>query len=81
MNSINHCSSRHSPFKRGKLFFSRYLAAVGKFSYAGLAYTLEDIPLVVSIDWSPRYFFGNTYGYYSRLGWGYGAVTMRYVLK
>jgi hypothetical protein len=25
MNSINRCSSRHSPFKRGKLFFSRYL--------------------------------------------------------
>ena len=49
--------------------------------YAGLEYTLEDIPMVVSVDWSPRYFFGNNYGYYSRLGWGYGAVTVRYVLK
>ncbi len=49
--------------------------------YAGLEYRLEDLPLVVSIDWSPRYFFGNNYGYYNRLGWGYGAVTLRYVLK
>ena len=49
--------------------------------YTGLEYTLENIPLVVSVDWSPRFFLGNTYGSSRRLGWGYGAVAIRYVLK
>lgn len=49
--------------------------------YAGLEYTFEEFPLAVSIDWSPRYFFGNNYGYYSRLGWGYSALIVRYVLR
>ena len=49
--------------------------------YTGLEYTLENIPLVVSVDWSPRFFFGSTYGSFRRLGWGYSALTVRYVLK
>ena len=42
----------------------------------GLEYKFEDIPLALSIDFGPRFYFLNDSG----MLWG-GAVTVRYVLK
>ena len=46
--------------------------------YVGFDYKVEDIPLNVSIDWSPNIFIN---GYVTGFGVGYGAVSVRYVLN
>lgn len=45
--------------------------------YIGLEYTLEDVPVSFSVDWSPTYFLG---GYGSGFGADGGALAVRYVL-
>jgi hypothetical protein len=51
----------------------------GILGVVGLDYKFADAPFNVSIDWMPSVFIGN--GYTSGFGYGYGAVSARYVLK
>lgn len=44
--------------------------------YLGLEYTLEDIPLSLSLDWTPSLFVGGN----GRFGADNGALAIRYVL-
>jgi hypothetical protein len=46
--------------------------------YIGLEYTLEDIPLTLSVDWAPTYFIG---GFGSGFGADGGALGVRYILS
>jgi hypothetical protein len=46
--------------------------------YAGLDYAFEDVPLNVSIDWSPTIIFR---GFDSGFGGDYGSVAVRYILS
>ena len=45
--------------------------------YVGLEYTLEDIPLTLSVDWSPTYFIG---GFGKGFGADGGGLGVRYIL-
>lgn len=45
--------------------------------YLGLEYTFDDIPLNVTVDWTPSLFIN---GYISGFGGAYGAVAVRYIL-
>lgn len=46
--------------------------------YLGLSYTLEDVPINLSIDWVPTFTLGDFRG--DALGLGYGNLAARYVL-
>ena len=52
-----------------------YLGLVGQL---GLDYKFKDIPLNLSVDWMPAYIFGE---YGDGFGYGYGALSARYVFK
>ncbi|GAB4402481.1 MAG: hypothetical protein OHK0039_00570 [Bacteroidia bacterium] len=54
---------------------------VGVQLYGGLDYfiDIEGLPLNLSVDWVPSYFFGNTY--VNGIGAGYGTLAIRYVLR
>ena len=47
--------------------------------YVGLDYSFEDVPLNLSLDWSPTLFFGDVL--IDNFGFGYGAVSVRYILS
>ena len=47
----------------------------------GVDYKFSSIPLNVSADWMPSFFFNGDLYYSSRIRPGYGAVSVRYVLK
>ena len=51
----------------------------GLLAVGGLNYTFPDSPINLSIDWMPRIYLGN--GYETGLGFGYGAISARYVLS
>jgi hypothetical protein len=51
----------------------------GILGIVGLDYKFADVPLNVSLDWMPAFFIGN--GYTTGIGFGYGALSARYVLK
>ncbi|MEL6675446.1 MAG: hypothetical protein AAFR61_24775 [Bacteroidota bacterium] len=44
----------------------------------GAEYKFEDFPLILVIDWAPRWFLGG--GWYRGLGVGYGTLGIRYPL-
>ncbi len=46
--------------------------------YLGLDYAFADVPINLSLDWVPTYFFN---GYGSGFGGGYGSLAVRYILK
>ncbi len=50
---------------------------IGAQAYLGLDYTFEDIPLNLTIDWVPTFFFN---GFGNGFGGGYGTVGVRYIL-
>lgn len=60
----------------GSGFSSTTLGVQG---YIGLDYTFGDIPLNLTLDWSPTLFVGN--GYFGGFGAGYGSLGVRYLLK
>ncbi len=45
--------------------------------YLGLSYTIDQVPINLSVDWVPTFFIN---GFGSGFGGGYGAVAIRYVL-
>ncbi|MFZ1704921.1 MAG: hypothetical protein WAT79_11290 [Saprospiraceae bacterium] len=50
----------------------------------GLDYTLENIPLNLSVDWAPTFVVYDTWdftGSYNRFRSGYGAFTARYIIN
>lgn len=50
---------------------------IGLQGYVGLDYKFSNLPLSITADWVPTYFFN---GYISGFGSGYGALGIRYVL-
>ena len=55
-------------------------SAVGINAVGGVDYKFKKIPLNLSADWMPSVFLGGNL-YYSNFRPGYGAVSVRYVLK
>lgn len=45
--------------------------------YLGLDYTFKDIPVNITVDWIPTYFFN---GFSSGFGGGFGSVGVRYII-
>lgn len=67
-------------YDRDILFRSDYSrTSIGILGNAGLNYTFEDSPVNISLDWMPRLFIGNVNT--SSFGYGYGAVSARYVIS
>ena len=50
----------------------------GAQGYAGLSYTFENIPINLTVDWVPTYFFN---GYGSGFGADYGSLGIRYIFS
>lgn len=46
--------------------------------YAGLSYSFENVPINLTVDWVPTYFFN---GFGSGFGAGYGTLGIRYILS
>lgn len=46
--------------------------------YLGLDYAFDSVPINLSVDWVPTYFFS---GFGSGFGGGYGSLAVRYILK
>ncbi|GJM36092.1 MAG: hypothetical protein DHS20C18_50930 [Saprospiraceae bacterium] len=51
---------------------------IGIQGYLGLDYKFDDVPINISLDWVPTYFFN---GFGNGFGAGYGSLAVRYVLK
>ncbi len=51
---------------------------LGVNGYLGLELPLDEIPLVITVDWVPTLFVGN--GYTSGVQAGYGGIGVRYIL-
>lgn len=61
-------------------FFNEYSnLTFGVQGYGGLDYAFDDVPLNLSVDWVPTFFIGD--GYVSGFGFGFGAVSVRYILS
>ena len=58
-------------------FSATFLSLKG---YTGLSYTLEDIPLNISIDAVPAFYLGSSLGGVSTIGVGF-AIAARYVIN
>jgi hypothetical protein len=52
--------------------------AIGIQGNLGLDYKFADLPINVSLDWVPTFYIN---GFYNGFGAGYGALSVRYVLK
>jgi hypothetical protein len=53
--------------------------SLGVQAYLGAEYRFVDLPLAIGLEYAPTFALRNTY--YGRLGWGYGTLTVRYLLK
>jgi hypothetical protein len=60
--------------------FSEYSSTTfGILGVGGLDYKFKNAPINISADWMPAFFIGT--GYTTGFGAGYGALSVRYVLK
>ena len=62
----------------GGAFFGAYSGGIGIGinGVLGLDYSFDEIPLNISIDWTPGFYLTGGYGFYGRGG----AVSLRYIL-
>ena len=71
----------------GSVLFWNYVSRSSRFrnantafsidGYIGIEYTFEDLPLNITVDWTPSIFIN---GFIGGFGAGYGAIAVRYVL-
>lgn len=60
--------------------FGSGTTSLGLQGYLGLSYTLDDMPLNVSVDWIPTLFINGLAGYGRGFAGGYGTIAARYIL-